>query len=62
MLHGRDADAEDVADGTVGEAQTREYAELHILLAHLRILLSQACDAVAIDGIKGVLHLGPLTL
>ena len=62
MLYGRDADAVDITDGTIGEAQTREDAELHVLLAHCGILLSQTRDAVAIDGIEGVLHLSPLAL
>lgn len=33
VLHGRDADAVDVADGSVGETQAGEDAELDVLLA-----------------------------
>ena len=60
VLDGGDGESVDVADGTVAELQTGEYAERDILFLQLGMGLAQMDEPVAVDGIERALHVGPL--
>ena len=60
MLHGRNADGIDVADGAVGEAQAGEDAQMNVGLAQVGVAFAQIGKASAIDEVEGALHLPPL--
>ena len=59
MLDGRDADAIDVADGAIADAQTGEQTQADVVLLHGGVLLAKVGKAVVVDGVERSFYLAP---
>ena len=59
MLNGRNADAVDVADGAVAEAESREDTQSNVLLLHVGVLFAYMGKTVIVDGVERTFYLFP---